>query len=340
MTDLGASARLGTIAAHYGVRVRGGGIRIPCPAHGGRDPNLALWEDGDRLGAHCYSHGCSREAINGALIAEAGIGLYAQREAQRAPRVAPPAPRESDVRAQRDAAQAQADARRMMEVAAVEPHPYLARKGFEDARGLVLPDGYRDRFGRDQGGMLVLPMVDARTSVLRSAQLIAPDGSKRFLPGGVTAEAVYRIGPSSPRRRWFVEGYATGLSVYMARTSAYQSADAVVVCFSSGTLRKVARNGYVIADHDWWRCGAKGCDARWDAPAKACPACGHAQVVMPEGERAARETQLPYWMPPEPGTDANDYAVRYGIERLRDELGHLVRREVIERDRLQRTRAG
>ena len=57
------------IAAKFGVkRPSGGRFRIPCPAHGGEDKNLALWDgDGGGIGARCFSHDCSYQSIIEAL---------------------------------------------------------------------------------------------------------------------------------------------------------------------------------------------------------------------------------------------------------------------------------
>lgn len=53
------SAVFDTIAAHYGQSPRYGSIRIPCPAHGGRDANADVFlNDDGEVRAVCYSHGC------------------------------------------------------------------------------------------------------------------------------------------------------------------------------------------------------------------------------------------------------------------------------------------
>ena len=41
--------------------------RARCPAHDGGDPNLAIRQDGDKVLAHCHSHGCNFEGIWRAL---------------------------------------------------------------------------------------------------------------------------------------------------------------------------------------------------------------------------------------------------------------------------------
>ena len=164
--------------------------------------------------------------------------------------------------------------------AAYRTHPYLARKGFSDAKGLVLDDE------------LIIPMRESHTNVLMGVQRIQEDGSKRFLAGSRVKGAVYRIGRGA--MRWYCEGYATGLSVHAALTRLYRN-DAVVVCFSANNLAYVARNGYVVADHD-----ANGV-----------------------GETYARRTGLPWWMPPEFG-DANEVHQAHGVEALADELRGLL----------------
>ena len=77
------------LAARAGVtRATGGHLngvsvyRIPCPAHGGADPNLAIWDAHDgSLGARCHSHGCSYADILRALGVEFTVRVeYAKRD--------------------------------------------------------------------------------------------------------------------------------------------------------------------------------------------------------------------------------------------------------------------
>lgn len=65
------------IADEHGVSRPSGSIegqsvyRIPCPAHKGKGPNLAIWDGRDGgLGARCHSHGCSYQSIIDALGVE------------------------------------------------------------------------------------------------------------------------------------------------------------------------------------------------------------------------------------------------------------------------------
>ena len=74
----------------------------------------------------------------------------------------------------------------------------------------------------------------------------------------------------------------------------------------------VAAPGYhVIADHDWYTCNNRGCKYRWDDPdlptETRCPKCDTKKVSMPAGQMYAMRCSENFWMPREPGTDANDY---------------------------------
>ena len=204
-------------------------------------------------------------------------------------------------------------------------HPYLVVKGFPEQGGLVL------------AGNLLIPMRHYRDyHRLQSVQMIGPDGSKKFLPGGKASEAVYKIGKGA--ERYYCEGYATALSVRAALKRLYRDQHSEVwVCFSAGNIPKVAlssRRSMVIADHDWWRCPKKECRAKWDYESKRCPSCGSSGVTEPAGEKHAKQTGLPYWMPEEPGTDANDVMRSHGVGALADAVREvhmtaMPRREVV-----------
>lgn len=164
-------------------------------------------------------------------------------------------------------------------VEAIAAHPYLTLKGFPQESGLVA------------NGDLLIPMWDSATyRELVGIQRIATDGSKKFLSGQRAKGAIHRFGNGRQRECWLVEGYATGLSVREALKRLYRPAD-VVVCFSAGNLAHVASTGigtHVMADNDSSRAG----------------------------EEAAIESGLPYAMPLEVGTDANDLHIRGGIEAV------------------------
>ena len=187
------------------------------------------------------------------------------------------------------AAREAAAAERRQQGAATRAENMVGRATFETHPYLVAK-GFSEVPGLVLDGALVVPMRDAKTGALCSLQEIQPDGSKNFLPGGRAKGAVRRLGRSVTH--WYCEGYATGLSIQAALRHLYRR-DELVVCFSAHNMSEVAHGGgYVVADHD-------------------------ENVV---GQAAAFKTSLPYWMPPEPGSDANDYHRQHGIEALAEEL--------------------
>lgn len=159
-------------------------------------------------------------------------------------------------------------------------HPYLERKGFPDSEGLIY------------GEHLVIPMRDANDYPrVLSAQLIDAEGKKRFLPGGRTRAAIYRIGSEGNGRIVLCEGYATALSIASA-IRRLPGPFQILVCFSAQNLERVGqivpRNAVVVADND----------------------------ISGVGEAAAKHTGLKYWMPPVRGEDANDMHQRAGLYEL------------------------
>lgn len=157
-------------------------------------------------------------------------------------------------------------------------HPYLGRKGFPEALGLVHPCGD-----------LLIPMRDCQHyDVINSVQRIDQDGNKKFLHGGKAKGSVFRLGSRGPT--WLVEGYATGLSVQMAIADLRQTAR-VLVCFSASNLTYAARfvksPAFVFAD-----CDESGA-----------------------GLKAAESTRFPWCMGPA-GMDANDVHREHGLRRV------------------------
>lgn len=102
-----------------------------------------------------------------------------------------------------------------------EFHPYCKAKG-------VQPHGLRT----ERDCTLLVPMEDA-DGVLHSLQTIAPDGSKRFLPGGRVRGCFHAIGTLG-KALVICEGMATGRSIYEC------TGLAVACAFSAGNLAPVA----------------------------------------------------------------------------------------------------
>lgn len=187
----------------------------------------------------------------------------------------------------------------MLRSTAPDRHDYLIRKRLFETQGLVLPTGE-----------LLVPMRNPLTNELQGAQIIrwnseAMKWEKKMLPGMKAKGAVLRLGPDNATETIFCEGYATGLSIEAAVRQMRLHA-AVLVCFSDSNMVTVAGmvtrgRRYVFADHD--KSGA--------------------------GERAARETGLPFCMSPTLGDDANDLHARDGLLPLCALLMHVRQQEVV-----------
>lgn len=169
----------------------------------------------------------------------------------------------------------------ILQNASLESHPYLEIKGFPEEKGLVMD------------GKLLIPMRNAKTEQVQGYQEIYWDESqrkyiKKMMAGMMAKNAIFFMGSYSVDEVWFVEGYATGLSLQKAMRSVGLRAS-VAVCFSANNLIQVANqfvgNRYVFADND----------------------------ESKTGEKAAIETELPWTMADEVGMDANDLHQKHGL---------------------------
>ena len=166
----------------------------------------------------------------------------------------------------------------MLRQCSLERHAYLDSKGFPDELGNVL-----HREGHQP--LLCIPMRVGNHVV--GVQTVTTDGEKRFLYGQQTVGAEYVI--DNKGRDWFVEGYATGLSLRSA-LSAIKVRYRVHVCFSAHNLAKLAgacESGIVVADND----------------------------ESGTGRAAAEKSGRPYFMPPDVGQDFNDLQRHVGVFR-------------------------
>lgn len=215
-----------------------------------------------------------------------------------------------------------------------EPHPYLVNKGvgehavfrLRDSQNRLVIPMFAYGVGSNPSPYKLFPRSDQdRPNVqprIQAVQLISEDGTKLFQPAGCkTGQTCVLIGSTFPNggMRWVCEGVATGLSLYAALLSLGRDRDQVRVMFTAGNVR-YATKGIVIADHDWWRCGARECRHMWDHEATTCPKCGGKRVTMPAGMKAAKQTRLRWWQPPDPGTDANDFHREHGTFELAQRL--------------------
>lgn len=186
-----------------------------------------------------------------------------------------------------DRARAAAKADSILKQCRPDLHPYLALKGFPSHTAPVWrPDA--------DTCLLVLPMKIG--SILTGCQLIDAHGNKTFIAGQQSGRAEFLIGRHKPFGviDIWVEGYATALSAREALNS-LKKRHCIHVCFSAGNMRLLATQagtGFVIADND-----ASG-----------------------TGEKAARATGLPYFLPPSVDQDLNDFALAVGRHRAAQAL--------------------
>ncbi len=198
-------------------------------------------------------------------------------------------------------AKAAIEAKRIWDQAtpAEKDHPYLLKKG-------VLP--YETR---QNNGDLVVPMFQGKNLV--SLHFILPDGTKRFLPSGVTRGSYFHIGSlENDLPLCIAEGFATGASIHQA--TGYP----VCVAFNAGNLKPVAltmrecfpsRQLILCADDD---AETKGNPGLTKAREAALSVSGSLATPMFGDNR------------PEGMTDFNDMATRLGLEAVCDQIGKAV----------------
>lgn len=144
----------------------------------------------------------------------------------------------------REAANAARKAASIIKEAKPDLHPYIERKGFPDALGLV--------WEKDGDRLLVVPMRIGST--VAGCQVIDADGNKKFMRGQRTNGAEFVIGQTGVDV--WCEGYATALSIHAA-LMAMKVQCRVHACFSAGNLQRMAKRGVVVADNDESQTGEK-----------------------------------------------------------------------------------
>ncbi|VTY35604.1 DNA primase TraC [Xylophilus ampelinus] len=156
---------------------------------------------------------------------------------------------------ERQAETAEAAARRWAAAEPVTEHTYLTNKGVQ-AYGIRIEGGHT----------LLVPMRDTEGR-LWSLQSIAPDGEKRFMPGGRVKGCYCSIGRPSGRLV-VCEGYATGATIHE------DTGLAVAVAFNAGNLLPVAKalrakfpcvTLVIAGDDDWKTEGNPGLKAATEA---------------------------------------------------------------------------
>lgn len=214
---------------------------------GDRAGYYCVWDHGDgflawvfgdwRSGVHQNGHSKEGQVLRRAEQAQVNSAIKEANEKAEAER-------------KRKAEQAKAVGNRLLAKAKApdSDHPYLMAKGIKP----VEP-------ARQVGDCLVVPVENSERE-LQGAQLIYPDGKKRFITGTSKAGA-YSVIPGTGKKIYISEGYATGASVHMA-TGAM-----VIIAFDAGNLKpvtKVIREAHpeamivICADNDQWTEGNPG----------------------------------------------------------------------------------
>ena len=158
---------------------------------------------------------------------------------------------------------------------ATSDHPYLIRKGVTAQPDMRL----------DQRGNILVPMYNF-DGEMRDVQYLFPkadeNGKWKSYARGLLAGGLYYPIPGDYKNTFICEGVATGLSIHAAT-------GATVICaMSAGNMPKIAENyprAIIVADND-----ANGA-----------------------GEEAAKKCEHNnYYLIPNVGMDANDYATAFG----------------------------
>lgn len=191
-------------------------------------------------------------------------------------------------KAAQDAARAAQQATSLLGQARMSTHPYLATKGFRDeVVPIIGAQAVRD-IGSSYlvAGSSAIIVPARRAGAVTSLQLIWEDGTKKFLFGGEVGGSSHRI--ATGVYTWLCEGFATGLSLRAALRGLKIQAT-ILCCFSASNIAAVARQvrgrAFVAADND-----------------KPLPQFGG----IGTGEHYAKQTGLPFAMPPVIQTDFND----------------------------------
>ena len=184
-------------------------------------------------------------------------------------------------------------AARMWDAAKEGAHPYLHKKG-------ICANGTRVL-----GKLLLIPVRDV-DGVLRSLQTVTPDGTKRFLRGGVIEGCFtwLRRGEETKPRVYICEGLATGTTIHAAT-----GGRPVSVAFSCGNLMPVAK---LLRKH--LPAGKFTVCADNDQATEGNPGVRHATSAATEiGARLA----IPRGMT---GTDFNDLMAERGLDWVTEQL--------------------
>ena len=215
---------------HFRLAIAAAGLTVPNDIHAdgaihrfstnGRRGDDSGWYSLHTDGVPAGAFGCWREGMQSTWCAKSDHAMTdAEREAHRQRMIADKEQREADLQARHQQASETAAAL-WAKADTARAHPYLTTKGIKSHSVKVFAD------------KLLMPLRDS-AGTLHSLQTIAPDGDKRFHPGGRVKGCYHSIG--KPAGVLVIcEGYATGASIY--ESTGY----AVAVAFNAGNLEAVA----------------------------------------------------------------------------------------------------
>nr|WP_292770314.1 toprim domain-containing protein [Mesorhizobium sp.] len=225
---------------------------------------------------------------------------------------------EDEKKRKRKAHEAAATADALLKAAKPAQHAYLINKGFPHERAFVIDANtvrgvvgkYSDYLVPEGGEKAILIPAKQPGNHVSSVQLIWEDGTKKFLANGEMENAAFRL--ATGEFIWFCEGYATGLSLRAALKGLHRN-DCVLCCFSAYNVKVVAKSlqrkrRAIVTDNDKPQPQFEG---------------------LGTGEWYARQTGLPYLMPPLLGDDLNDLHRREGIFAVQRLLSNFVREAVL-----------
>lgn len=149
-----------------------------------------------------------------------------------------------------------------------------------------------------EGDTLYIPMYDGSTAHVASAQMIMPNGSKRFYPGGKTKGCMFNFRVDGCKRIWLCEGFSTGATIHEA------TGDNVAVAFSAGNMESVAA---YIKEHF----PQHKCFVACDNDHKKEP-----NVGLNTGLHIAKRYGFGLVVPECNGTDFNDMAYEKGLKSV------------------------
>lgn len=127
--------------------------------------------------------------------------------------------------------------------AALQDHPYLAKKGIGVHGARATGDG-----------RLVVPLYD-KDGMLATLQYIDHEGGKLYHPGGQTSGKFWMLGTmDTPGTLYLAEGFATAASIHEASNRpcvvAYSASNLVPVLGELRTIYGLTQDICIVADHD------------------------------------------------------------------------------------------